>query len=53
MRADVVDKYISEVMTLGAQSLAKGPNDPKNWVRIIEQIYRLNMDNRILNNLRN
>ncbi len=25
---------------------------PTSWVRIIEQIYRLNLDNRILNNLR-
>ena len=30
----------------------KTNDDTNNWVKIIEQIYRLNLDNRILNNLR-
>lgn len=54
MRADVVDKYIKSVMETGAQ-MAMNPDikdTSKNWVKIVEQIYRLNLDNRILNNLR-
>lgn len=47
MRADVVDKYIKSVIELG---ISKG--ERKDWVKIIEHIYRLNLDNRILNNLR-
>ena len=30
----------------------KDQKDELNWIKIIEQIYRLNLDNRILNNLR-
>lgn len=45
MRAKVVDKYIKEVLDGKDSRTLK-------WVAVIEQIYRLNLDNRILNNLR-
>jgi hypothetical protein len=45
MRAKVVDKYIKKV-------LDKNDERQQKWVQVIEQIYRLNLDNRILNNLR-
>jgi hypothetical protein len=45
------------VLEKGAKSqleMAKNPHskENKNWVKVIERIYRLNIDNRILNNLR-
>lgn len=61
MRPSVVDSYIKSVLDMGANqineelALKAAQNDlvvPTSWVRIIEQIYRLNLDNRILNNLR-
>ncbi len=42
MRPAIVEGYIKSVM---AQS-------QKSWIKIIERIYTLNLDNRILNNLR-
>lgn len=45
MRAKVVDKYIKKV-------LENNDDRQQKWVQVIEQIYRLNIDNRILNNLR-
>lgn len=57
----VVDTYIKSVLDLGAKQMEEEARNPevgpetqkgKNWVKIIEQIYRLNLDNRILNNLR-
>lgn len=41
MRAKIVDKYIKKVLK----------QDPK-WVSVVEQIIKFNIDNRILNNLR-
>ena len=58
MRPSVVDSYIKSVLDLGAQQVitemkdTTGAEKGKSWVKIIEQIYRLNLDNRILNNLR-
>jgi hypothetical protein len=45
------------VLEKGAKSQFETSKNPKNkenknWVKVIERIYRLNIDNRILNNLR-
>lgn len=58
LRPELVDKYIKTVLKRGAQSqleqaqTAETLKENKNWVKVIEQIYRLNLDMRILNNLR-
>ena len=54
MRPDVVDKYIKTVLEKGTRSLLEtgDSKENKNWIKVIERIYRLNLDNRILNNLR-
>lgn len=60
MRPGVVDSYIKSVMDIGAQKVLQehqerskeGDVKTMSWVKIIEKIYRLNLDNRILNNLR-
>ena len=55
LRSSIVDSYIKSVLDIPAQQLLQKEEDPKknkNWVRVIEHIYRLNMDMRILNNLR-
>lgn len=54
MRPDVVDKYIKTVLDKGTRSLlvTGDMKENKNWIKVIERIYRLNLDNRILNNLR-
>lgn len=53
MRARIVDKYIKSVLEPKLSST--GFADQKMhrvWIEVVEQIYRLNLDNRILNNLR-
>lgn len=41
LRVKIVDKYIKKVLK----------QDPK-WISVVEQIVKFNIDNRILNNLR-
>lgn len=47
MRAKVVDKYLKSVLEMHTEA-----KDQDNIASVVEQIYRLNLDNRILNNLR-
>jgi hypothetical protein len=51
MRAEVVDSYIKSIMEDGAK-MAQLEQGPGNWIKIIETMIKLNIDNRILNNLR-
>lgn len=51
MRAEVVDAYIKSIMEDGAK-MAQMDQGPGNWIKIIETMIKLNIDNRILNNLR-
>lgn len=59
LRPQVVDNYIKSIMNLGAHSVMSNRKNSQavidqsqNSVQIIEQIYRMNIDNRIFNNLR-
>lgn len=57
LRPQIVDSYLKSVLELGGQKVLqdhqdKSGNKSQSWVRVIEQVYRLNLDNRILNNLR-
>lgn len=56
MRARIVDQYIKSVLEPNSNNdMYKGTGKPvrnEEWVSVVEQIYRLNLDNRILNNLR-
>lgn len=53
LRPKVVDSYIKSIMKLEPKIPAKEVQaKAQSWVKVIEQIYRLNLDNRILNNLR-
>ena len=45
-----MENYIKSVLEAGTQMQLS--EHPTSWVKIVEQIYRLNLDNRILNNLR-
>ena len=54
-----MDAYIKSLQDLGKEKGGNKKNSEhltqakaNNWVKVIEQIYRLNLDNRILNNLR-
>jgi hypothetical protein len=53
MRSEITDRYIQMIAEMGEKMALMSPDDPKNWVRIIQKMYEFNMDNRILNNLRN
>ena len=46
LRPQIVETYIKSVMEQG------NSKNTAQWIKVIEQIYRLNLDNRILNNLR-
>lgn len=56
LRSRIVDQYIKSVLHPNIKDdMYKGTGKPvplKDWVSVVEQIYRLNVDNRILNNLR-